>query len=149
MRKFSLAKTGKWETWLIDQQGHLCGCPSRECHSTTKSMSCLRAQLQCYMDVTSVTRESRKRAGVSGPYGIPSNAKAYALNVTVVPTGFLGYPTTWPTGQSQPYVSTLNSYAGTVVANAAIVPAGTDGAISVFVTANTDLIIDINGYFAP
>jgi len=81
--------------------------------------------------------------------GIPSNAKAYALNVTVVPTGFLGYLTTWPTGQPQPYVSTLNSYTGTVVANAAIVPAGTDGAISVFVTDKTDLIIDINGYLAP
>jgi len=36
-----------------------------------------------------------------------------------------------------------------VVANAAIVPAGTDGAISVFVTNQTHVILDINGYFAP
>ncbi|HSU32121.1 MAG TPA: hypothetical protein VLJ11_12885 [Bryobacteraceae bacterium] len=86
---------------------------------------------------------------IPGSCGIPPNAKAYALNMTVVPTGFLGYLTTWPTGQPQPYVSTLNSYTGTVLANAALVPAGTDGAISVFVTDNTDLIIDINGYFAP
>jgi hypothetical protein len=33
------------------------------------------------------------------------------------------------------------------VANAAIVPAGTGGAVSVFVTNNTDVVIDINGYF--
>jgi hypothetical protein len=34
-------------------------------------------------------------------------------------------------------------------ANAAIVPAGTGGQISTYVTNNTDLAIDINGYFAP
>src|SRR5258708_17609460 len=38
---------------------------------------------------------------------------------------------------------------GAVTANAAIVPAGTGGDISVFVTNNSDLVIDINGYFAP
>ncbi len=34
------------------------------------------------------------------------------------------------------------------MANAAIVPAGTDGAIAVYPNNNTDLIVDINGYFA-
>ena len=43
----------------------------------------------------------------------------------------------------------LNSWDGTVVANAAIVPAGQDGAISVFVANRTQVILDINGYFAP
>lgn len=55
----------------------------------------------------------------------------------------------WPTGQSQPLVSTLNAPTGTIVANAAIVPAGLSGAISTYVTDNTDLIIDIDGYFGP
>jgi hypothetical protein len=80
---------------------------------------------------------------------IPSTAKVYALNMTVVPHGHMGYLSTWPTGQPQPLVSTLNASDGRVVANAAIVPAGTNGAISVFVTDATDVIIDINGYFAP
>jgi hypothetical protein len=35
------------------------------------------------------------------------------------------------------------------VANAAIVPAGSNGAVSAFVTDDSDLILDINGYFAP
>jgi hypothetical protein len=35
------------------------------------------------------------------------------------------------------------------VANAAVVPAGTGGDISVYSTDNTQLVIDINGYFAP
>jgi hypothetical protein len=79
---------------------------------------------------------------------IPATAQAYSLNFTAVPSGRLGYLTTWPTGSSQPFVSTLNS-PGTVVANAAIVPAGTNGAISVFATDPTNVVIDINGYFAP
>jgi hypothetical protein len=57
--------------------------------------------------------------------------------------------TVWPTGQSQPGVSTLNSYEGAVLANAAIVPAGTGGSIEAYATNDTDLLIDINGYFVP
>ena len=67
--------------------------------------------------------------------------------MTVVPAGPLSYLTLWPTGQTQPFVSTLNSFGGIVVANAAIVPAGADGAVSVYVTDPTDVILDINGYF--
>jgi hypothetical protein len=84
-----------------------------------------------------------------GGCGIPITAAAYSLNLTVVPDGVLSYLTTWPTGASQPFVSTLNSFDGRVVANAAIVPAGTGGAISVFVTNSTHVVLDINGYFAP
>jgi len=80
---------------------------------------------------------------------IPSTAAAYSVNVTVVPDGVLSYLTIWPTGAPQPLVSTLNSWDGSVVANAAIVPAGTDGAISIFVTNPTHVIVDINGYLAP
>ncbi len=79
---------------------------------------------------------------------IPSTAAAYSLNVTVVPHGTLGYLTVWPTGEDQPLVSTLNSD-GRVKANAAIVPAGYQGGISFFVTNTTDLVLDIDGYFAP
>ncbi len=79
---------------------------------------------------------------------IPSSAAAYSLNVTVVPKGPLGYLTVWPTGEDQPLVSTLNSD-GRVKANAAIVPAGTNGAVSFYVTDTTNLVLDIDGYFAP
>jgi hypothetical protein len=81
--------------------------------------------------------------------GIPATAQAYSLNMTVVPPGPLAFLTTWPAGQQQPLVSTLNSFAGKIVANAALVPAGVNGAISVSPSNPTDLIIDINGYFAP
>jgi len=81
--------------------------------------------------------------------GIPATAAAYSLNVTVVPDGMLQYLTAWPAGADKPLVSTLNSWDGAVVANAAIVPAGTGGAINVFVANRTQVILDINGYFAP
>src|SRR5215510_10293217 len=88
---------------------------------------------------------------------VPSVAQAYTFNITVVPpgnpgnvnpNGALGCLAIWPTGVVQPVVSTLNSFLGTVVANAAIVPAGSNGSVDVFVSNTTDVIIDINGYYA-
>ncbi len=92
---------------------------------------------------------SRSFAVPQSGCGIPSTAQAYSLNVTAVPQGPLGFLTVWPTGSPQPVASTLNSWDGTVVANAAIVPAGTDGAVSVFVLSlhPTDVVLDVNGYF--
>jgi hypothetical protein len=79
--------------------------------------------------------------------GIPASATAYSLNVAVDPRGTLGYLTLWPSGQSQPLVATLNSIDGRVRSHAAIVPAGANGAISVFATNTTDVTLDIDGYF--
>ena len=77
---------------------------------------------------------------------------AYSLNFTAIPYPAgspLGYLEVWPTGQQpQNPVSTLNNPTGTNVANAAIVPAGTDGKITTFANDDSDLAIDINGYFA-
>lgn len=83
------------------------------------------------------------------PCGLPAIARAYSFNVTVVPSGYLGYLTARPTGGPQPTVSTLNSWDGAVVANAAIVPAGTNESVSIYVSNPTDVILDIDGYFAP
>jgi YVTN family beta-propeller protein len=80
--------------------------------------------------------------------GIPDNAQAYSMNFTVVPKATLGYLSVWPSGQPQPVVSTLNDPTGTTAANAAIVPAGTGGDVDVYASQDTELIIDINGYFA-
>lgn len=87
---------------------------------------------------------------LSSNCNVPPAATAYSLNFTVVPAaGLLGYLTVYPTGVARPVVSTLNSLTGTIVANAAIIPAGAAGGIDVFATDTTDLIVDINGYFGP
>ena len=84
-----------------------------------------------------------------GSCDIPANAAAYSLNVSVIPQGSLRYLTVWPAGQPQPVTSTLNSLDGRIKANAAIIAAGTDEAVSVYASDTTDLLLDINGYFAP
>jgi hypothetical protein len=81
--------------------------------------------------------------------GVPGTAQAYSLNMTVVPHGALDFLSAWPANKPFPNVSTLNSPDGSVIANAAIVPAGSNGAITVTAGNPTDLIIDVNGYFAP
>lgn len=93
--------------------------------------------------------QTRALPVLSSSCGIPTSAQAYSLNLTAVPAGSLGYVSVWPAGQAQPVVSTLNSLNGRVVANAAIVPAGASGALDFFASDNTDLVIDIDGYFAP
>jgi hypothetical protein len=84
--------------------------------------------------------------------GIPGNAQAYSLNFTAIPNPLghrLGYLTVWPAGGPRPTVSTLNDPTGTIVANAALLPAnGTNGEIAVYPSDTTDLVIDIDGYFA-
>ena len=44
--------------------------------------------------------------------GIPLGVQACSLHVTVVPPAALSFLTPWPTGQSQPGVSTLNDING-------------------------------------
>ncbi len=92
--------------------------------------------------------ETRTVPILSSSCGLPSTAQAYALNVTAVPHTGLSYLKLWPTGLSQPNVSTLNS-PGSITANAAILPAGTDGSFDVFASDDTDLVVDVNGYFGP
>jgi hypothetical protein len=85
----------------------------------------------------------------SSTCGAPANAAAYSFNVGVVPSGALYFLAAYPTGGTLPVVSTMNSFDGTTLANAAIVPAGPGGAVNFFASNPTDFFVDINGYFAP
>ncbi|HLJ50696.1 MAG TPA: hypothetical protein VKU01_32005 [Bryobacteraceae bacterium] len=85
----------------------------------------------------------------AGSCSIPSDAQAYALNITVVPHGQVGFLTAWPDGQTQPVAATLTWANGTFITNSAIVAAGNNGAIDVYVSDDADVVIDISGYFEP
>ncbi|MGC4055788.1 MAG: BACON domain-containing carbohydrate-binding protein [Paludibaculum sp.] len=80
---------------------------------------------------------------------VPEAAQAYSLQVLAAPTTVLGYLTLWPAGTTQPLVATLNAIDGVATTNAAIVAAGTKGAISAFVTEASHLVMDLTGFFAP
>ena len=80
-----------------------------------------------------------------------ANVQAYSLNITVLPHTAgqpLRYLTVWPAGQAQPGTSLLNNPTATFVANAALVQAGTNGSLAVYPSDDTDLLVDINGYFS-
>ena len=85
----------------------------------------------------------------SGGCGLPSTAKAYALNITLVPVNNspIDQITLWPTGSPRPFVNTVVDPRGRILANNAIVPAGTGGSVDVYSSGNTDMIVDVNGYF--
>lgn len=81
----------------------------------------------------------------------PEYMVAYVLNVTVVPID--GTPVTYlqvrPTGGTFPAYTMMESADALVYAHGAIVPAGTNGSITILSIQATHLVIDISGYFSP
>jgi hypothetical protein len=66
----------------------------------------------------------------------------------VVPSTPTGFITAYPTGQPVPLAATLVWSQGAITSNAAVVTGGTSGSINVFTNSATDIVIDINGYYA-
>ena len=84
---------------------------------------------------------------VGGRAGVPVGAVAVALNVTVTEAGGAGYATVYPCGSAPPNASNVNFVVGQTVANAVVVKVGDGGAVCVFVSQPTQLIVDVDGYF--
>jgi len=91
---------------------------------------------------------------LNAPCGtIPTNAQAYSVNITLIPvaSGQVNFLTVWPAGAAQPVIATMNDKMGLILANAAIVSAGTTyGGISFYNSgpSATNVVIDMNGFFA-
>lgn len=95
-------------------------------------------------------RETRRFRFPSTPYcSVPAGAAAYSVTLTVAPPAALQFLSAWAAATTQPNVSNINSPAGRVLANSVIVPASGDGSLDVFAFDRSDLLVDINGYFAP
>ena len=85
-----------------------------------------------------------------GSCGIPPEADAIAVNVTVTQPTALGHVIIYPLGVALPMTSTINYSAGQTRANNAIVQVGTNGSIAVTCgqsSGTTHFIIDVTGYF--
>lgn len=87
----------------------------------------------------------------AGRCGIPADATALALNLTVIDPASLGHATLFETGAPKPTVSSINFRAGQNKANNAIVPlTGTPRSLAVYcgaVAGGCDVILDVTGYF--
>ena len=76
----------------------------------------------------------------------PQGVAAVSLNVTVTNTTGNGFVTVYPCG-TRAEVSSVNYFAGQTVANAVIAPLSPTGELCFYSLVNTDLIVDINGFF--
>ena len=83
--------------------------------------------------------------------GIPGTAEAVSFNFTAANVPGAGFFVAYPAGEAFPAVATMTYNQNTPnLSNAAVVPLGTAGAITVVAGAvPIDLVIDVNGYYAP
>lgn len=93
----------------------------------------------------------RRPYRLAGTCGIPSTAKAVAVNVTTVDPAGLGNLSLWPGDRAKPLTSSLNFAAGGARANNAILPLGSDGTVLAQPLVSgggaTHMIVDVTGYF--
>ena len=85
---------------------------------------------------------------VVGQGGVPSDATAVVLNVTVDGAEGTGFVTVFPCGGALPLASNVNYVANQTVANAVTVAVGVVGRVCVYTSAAAHLIVDTNAAFA-
>jgi len=84
---------------------------------------------------------------ITGRAGIPADATAVAVNLTLTNTTAQMFATIWPCDTARPEASNINAAAGTTIANSAIAKLASDGTICIYTHQATDLIIDAAGWF--
>jgi hypothetical protein len=97
-----------------------------------------------------ITANSNRSFSLAGQCGIPTTAKAVAINVTATQATAVGYLRLYPGGSVVPPTSSLNYAAVRARANSAIAQLGTSGSLGIQCTQSSGtvhLIIDVNGYF--
>jgi hypothetical protein len=105
----------------------------------------LRLSAGQILELPVINRALRSTSG--GDLNVPVDATAVALNITVVKPSGGGHITVWPCGVPMPTTSSVNYVAGQVVANGVIAPVGSNGKVCFAAFRETDLIVDIAGWF--
>ncbi len=85
---------------------------------------------------------------MAGVRGIPAGAEAISANITVVESAAAGFVTAFPCDEAIPTASNVNYGIGVAIANAAELPLSSSGAICVYSSASTQVIIDVNGWWS-
>jgi hypothetical protein len=85
---------------------------------------------------------------VANQAGVPANATAVVLNLTITDAQEWGFVTAYPTGQALPDASAINvERPGQTVANLVTVPLGAGGSVNLYSYGGAHLIADVQGYF--
>ena len=86
---------------------------------------------------------------VGGEFDVPAAATAVVLTVHAVNPSTAGFFTVYPAGQVKTVASDLNFAPGQVVANLVETAVGSDGGVSLYSSAPTDAVVDLEGYVTP
>ncbi len=85
---------------------------------------------------------------VTGTTGVPMDATAAVLNVTVTNPTLPGHLTVWPADAAKPLASSLNFAPGETIPNAVTTKLSPGGAFKIEnIGGNTDVIVDVNGFY--
>lgn len=84
---------------------------------------------------------------VGGANGVPLEASAVLVNVTVTGATGPGFVTAWPCGRPRPVASFLNFVRGVDRAGLTAVRIGNDGKVCLYVQEGTDVVADLSGYY--
>ena len=85
---------------------------------------------------------------ITGRAGIPGNANAVALNLTLTQTTGQMFATIYPCDEARPLASNINATAGATIANSAIAKLATDGSVCIYTLKGTHAIVDVSGWFS-
>ena len=98
-----------------------------------------------------LTKSDPVKLKVDGVGGVPADATAAVLNLTVASPTNPGFITAYPDGGAVPSSSNVNFGPGEAIANAAIVPIGKDGYIDIVLptAGSIRMVVDVDGYFTP
>jgi len=90
-----------------------------------------------------------RTVALAGQYGIPGDASAVVLNLTVAGPGGAGFARAWPAGEAMPLAANINYAAGQTLANQVQVKLGAGGAVQLYSSFGCPrAAVDVLGYFA-
>jgi hypothetical protein len=88
-----------------------------------------------------------RRLHIGGVAGVPADARAVLLNVTVTDADGPGFVTVFPCDRPRPWASSLNHVRMTDRANLVKVRIDGDGDVCFYSAASTQLVADLQGYY--
>ena len=90
------------------------------------------------------------RISITDRPGVPADATAAVVNITLIGATGAGYLAAYPSGTTPPSTSNVNSDgAGRTIANLAHVKIGANGSIDVFRAVGANIAVDLVGVYVP
>lgn len=98
---------------------------------------------------TTLSAGETRNVQLTGVGNVPSSGvSAVVLNVIAVNPASDGFFTVFPAGTTRPLAANLNFLHGQVVENRVIVPVSLSGQVAIYTTSQTDLIVDVSGWYS-